>query len=199
MALYQPVLSFLRPLGPPRPAAVRYFLRGLSQSAKPQAEAGVDRNLIASQTASPSYPPPNIKQLPRPKESRASHRTSQPTKIRDYPDRRPSPQHPSTTIPTSTSPSAPLPESECAPNLPYFVTRTPSNQLPIYLLRKRGGNLKQTRVKKIDGNIESLRDDLQQELGLLSKDCVVNSLTRHVVLKGHFKPQIQKFLTERKF
>ncbi|KEQ77371.1 hypothetical protein M436DRAFT_35589, partial [Aureobasidium namibiae CBS 147.97] len=88
---------------------------------------------------------------------------------------------------------------ECAPNLPYFVTRTPSNEFPIYTLRKRGGNMKLTRVKKIDGNIDILRDALQAELKVPEAECVINRLTNHVMIKGWHKPRIEAFLKARNF
>lgn len=56
-----------------------------------------------------------------------------------------------------------------------------------------------TRVKKVDGNPEVLRDELKAMLGVDKKDCVVNPVTGHVMLKGHFKPQIETFLRERMF
>ncbi|GAB7357279.1 hypothetical protein MBLNU459_g8248t1 [Dothideomycetes sp. NU459] len=198
MAIVNPIMPFLRPLGPPRPATIRHFLR-FSSAATPRAAASasasaLDPNLVASQTASPSYPPPSLKSLPRPKESHASHRTSQPTKVRNYPDR----ARPADAKSPSPSPAA-LPESEVAPNLPYYVTRTPSNELPIYHLRKRGGNLRQTRVKKIDGNIDVLRAALQTELAVPEKECVINRVTNHVVIKGWHKPRIETFLKARMF
>ncbi|KAJ9628888.1 54S ribosomal protein img2, mitochondrial [Taxawa tesnikishii (nom. ined.)] len=189
MSLFPPIMPFLRPLGPPKPAALRQLLR-FSQSAKPR--EAVDPNLIASQTASPSYPPPSLRSLPRPKESRASHRTSQPTKLRNYPDRVRKPS-------ATPAPAEPLPESQCAPHLPYFVTRTPSNELPIYHLRKRGGNLRQTRVKKISGSIDALRAELEGVLGVPTKECVINRVTNHVVIKGWHKGTIEEFLMRRKF
>ncbi|CZS97982.1 related to mitochondrial 60s ribosomal protein [Rhynchosporium agropyri] len=84
-----------------------------------------------------------------------------------------------------TAPSAPL--------KPYFVLRTPSNQLPVYQLAKRGGNMKLTRVRKIEGDVNALRNDLQKELGMSDKEVVVNQLTRQVMVKGHMKSQIEKF------
>lgn len=83
--------------------------------------------------------------------------------------------------------------------MPYYVTRTSSNELPIYTLRKRGGNMLLTRVKKIDGDVEALRDELRSTLGLEQKQVVVNALTRHVLLKGHRKPEVERFLRERMF
>lgn len=69
------------------------------------------------------------------------------------------------------------------PSEPYVVHRTGSRQLPIYLDAKRGGNLHQTRIRKIDGDIMRLRDQLQEHLKLESKDVVVNRLTRHIIIK----------------
>ncbi|KAI5304201.1 hypothetical protein KEM56_006748, partial [Ascosphaera pollenicola] len=88
-----------------------------------------------------------------------------------------------------TSPQTGLPLT----NLPYFVRRTASNQLPVYTDTKAGGTLQQTKVQKIEGNVEALRDQLACELGIEpeSGDISVNGLTGHVVVK--------KFLIERGF
>lgn len=56
-----------------------------------------------------------------------------------------------------------------------------------------------TRVKKIDGNVEALRDELKSALGLPGKEVTVNFLTKHVMLKGHRRPEVEKFLRERMF
>ncbi|KAG9748614.1 hypothetical protein KCU73_g7044, partial [Aureobasidium melanogenum] len=151
MSFLQPAMPSLRLLAVPRSVAVRQCLRFSTSTIRSDVYTppSVDPNLVASRTASPSYPPTSLKSIPRPLVSHASHRTSQPTKVRNYPDRQPQKD-----LPVSEAPA--LPESEIAPNLPYFVTRTPSNELPIYTLRKRGGNMRLTRVKKIDGNIDVL-------------------------------------------
>ena len=158
----------------------------------------LDPNLIASRKASPSYPPPSMKSLPRPKNPRASHRSRHAKKERDYPTRHLSHDQPAPKklIP---EPVTPLPTHLCAPNLPYFVTRTPSNELPIYTLRKRGGNLKLTRVKKIDGRVETLRDELKTALKLGEAEASVNPITKHVMLKGHHSRAVEQFLRERMF
>lgn len=67
--------------------------------------------------------------------------------------------------------------------LSYHVHRTASQQLPVYHLAKRGGNLHQTRVRKIEGDIEALRDDLQRALGLKEEQIIINQLTRHIIIK----------------
>src|SRR5277367_5869820 len=89
----------------------------------------------------------------------------------------------STSSSTSSSPSQstasdpdsvpnPIPSSPAATkkpvslSLPYCVNRTPTANLPIYLLAKRGGNLKQTRLRKIEGDINTLRVHLRDALKL---------------------------------
>ena len=79
--------------------------------------------------------------------------------------------------PTETQPSSATPAES------YHVGRTPSNQLPIYLLAKRGGNLQQTRIKKIQGDIAELRKQLRQSLMVDEKDIKINQLTGHIVIK----------------
>lgn len=44
-----------------------------------------------------------------------------------------------------------------------------------------------------------MRKALEQELRVSKEDCVVNSLTRHVVVKGWHKAKIEAFLIARKF
>ncbi|KAF2864189.1 hypothetical protein K470DRAFT_209660 [Piedraia hortae CBS 480.64] len=154
----------------------------------------IDPNLVASKTASPSYPPPS-NSLPRPKESRASHRTSHPRPVRAYPTRQ------QTHEGVQRSKLAPepvdfLPAEHSAPNLPYFVMRTRNGELPIYQQRKRGGNLELTEIKKVDGRVEALKERLWQDLGLKGS---INPVTRHVVLDGHHKQRVLRYLRERRF
>ncbi|KAF8857033.1 hypothetical protein BDZ45DRAFT_691219 [Acephala macrosclerotiorum] len=80
----------------------------------------------------------------------------------------------------------------------YRITRTPSNNYPIYTLSKRGGNMKLTKIRRIEGDANALRRDLVVALGLEEKEVVVNQLTRHVVVKGHKTKEIQQFLEERR-
>ncbi|PLN78956.1 putative mitochondrial large ribosomal subunit L49 [Aspergillus taichungensis] len=89
-------------------------------------------------------------------------------------------------------------------NLPYFIRRTASNQLPVYLVTKAGGTKQQTKIQKTEGDMDALRSDLAQYLGLesggaKSPDVTINRLNGHIVVKGWRKPEIQKFLLERNF
>ncbi|KAL3426248.1 mitochondrial large ribosomal subunit l49 [Phlyctema vagabunda] len=86
-----------------------------------------------------------------------------------------------------------------APVSAYRIARTASKNLPIYLLEKRGGNMKLTKVRKIEGDVSVLRAELQEALGLGEKEVVINQLTKQIIVKGHRKPEIIKFLEERNF
>ncbi|KAJ5792846.1 Phosphopantothenoylcysteine decarboxylase [Penicillium pulvis] len=68
-------------------------------------------------------------------------------------------------------------------NLPYFIRRTGSNQLPT------------------EGDLDALREDLARSLGVdvRSSDVSINRLTGHIIVKGWRKNEILKFLKERNF
>lgn len=69
-------------------------------------------------------------------------------------------------------------------NLPYFVRRTPSNQLPVYLITKAGGTKQQTKIQKTEGDVDALRNDLARSLGVeSSKDVTINRLNGHIIVK----------------
>jgi large subunit ribosomal protein L49 len=70
-------------------------------------------------------------------------------------------------------------------NLPFRIQRTPSNNLAVYELAKRGGNMKLTTIKKIEGDRAAFRAELAKGLGVAEDDkkaVWVNSLTGHVTV-----------------
>ncbi|MCJ1350371.1 MAG: hypothetical protein MMC33_000352 [Icmadophila ericetorum] len=88
------------------------------------------------------------------------------------------------------SPSPILPPSERPPPpsgpqiLNYYVNRTASRQLPVYHLGKGGGgNQHLTRIRKITGDLNQLKEDLRRALGLREDWIWVNGLTQQVVIK----------------
>ena len=96
----------------------------------------------------------------------------------------------------STPTSQPFPQRTSAPRiqadspnvisfppLPYHVHRTASQKLPIYHLAKRGGNLHQTRIRKIEGDVEKLRTEILEALGIKEEHVIINQLTRHIIIK----------------
>ncbi|DAA74351.1 TPA_exp: Uncharacterized protein A8136_3549 [Trichophyton benhamiae CBS 112371] len=99
--------------------------------------------------------------------------------------------------------SAPAGQADSLPltNLPYFIRRTPSNQLPIYLVTKAGGTKQETRLRKTEGDLNALRDDLVKYLGLESKpsEVYINQTNGHITIKGWRKPEVTQFLLDRRF
>ncbi|OQE31018.1 hypothetical protein PENFLA_c002G02972 [Penicillium flavigenum] len=89
-------------------------------------------------------------------------------------------------------------------NLPYFVRRTASNQLPVYVVTKAGGTKQLTKLQKTEGDLDALRNDLASALGVVdgnkpNSDVTLNRLTGHIIVKGWRKPEIVNFLQERRF
>lgn len=79
----------------------------------------------------------------------------------------------------------------------YHVARSRSDNIPVYSDYKRGGNLHQTTVRKITGDLQALRDELKLYLDKQDKDIRVNVLTKHVVVKGHHVPEVIEYLKAR--
>lgn len=116
----------------------------------------------------------------------------------------------SSSPPSSSTPSS-QPQEKNTPlqltNLPYFVRRTPSNQLPVYLETKAGGTKRLTKIQKTEGDLEVLRSDLAKALNLESdesqpkkkSEVTINQLNGHIIVKGWRKDEIQKFLLDRNF
>merc|ERR1711977_748600 len=102
-------------------------------------------------------------------------------------------------VPPTTLNSPQIPESQ--PASPFANDNHPKSInhhifLPISLLWKRGGNKKLTRVRKIEGDVNLLKSDLQAALGVKEGDVTVNQLARQVIVKGHMKPQIEQFFKD---
>lgn len=83
--------------------------------------------------------------------------------------------------------------------LPYFVHRTNTNNLPVYPEAKRGGSLKQTLIRKVEGDANALREDLIEHLNLKPEWVTVNGLTNHIIIKGWKKDNVEKLLKELNF
>ncbi|OQD63543.1 hypothetical protein PENPOL_c009G09843 [Penicillium polonicum] len=103
----------------------------------------------------------------------------------------------------ATSDKKPSPTLQLT-NLPYFVRRTASNQLPVYVVTKAGGTKQLTKLQKTEGDLDALRNDLACALGVVdgnkpNPDVTLNRLTGHIIVKGWRKPEILNFLQERKF
>lgn len=123
-----------------------------------------------------STPTPTPTRSPK---SQSPTRTSRPRSSSSRLSTQPTPPNPHTQNPQNPHAQAPL---------PYAIGRTPSNNLSIYQLSKRGGNLKLTHVKKITGDAHAFRRELSERLGLREGPggVEVNSVTGGVVVKVCF-------------
>ncbi|KAI1344395.1 mitochondrial large subunit ribosomal protein-domain-containing protein [Xylariaceae sp. FL0016] len=102
-----------------------------------------------------------------------------------------------TTDPTASTEPATVPpplEPSSQAQLPYFVGRNNLNNLAVYHKKKRGGNLKITTLKKGEGNLQSLKQDIRDALELPDRDISVNSTTRAIIIKGHKRNELLSFL-----
>ncbi|KAI8948727.1 mitochondrial large subunit ribosomal protein-domain-containing protein [Xylaria longipes] len=91
------------------------------------------------------------------------------------------------TIPTPAEPIAPR-------QLPYFVGRNNFNNLSVYQRKKRGGNYKVTILKNGEGDLHALKQDVKDALQLPDGDISVNSVTRHIMIRGHKRDEVMAFL-----
>ena len=93
----------------------------------------------------------------------------------------------------------PLVQEISIPPPKHHVSRSINKNLPIYTDYKRGGNLHLTTIRKITGDLSALRDELRVFLNKKNEDVKINSLTSHVIVKGHHTSQIAEFLQARGF
>lgn len=54
-----------------------------------------------------------------------------------------------------------------------------------------------TTVRKITGDLSALRDELRVFLNKKNEDVKINTLTGHVIVKGHHNVEIAEFLKAR--
>ncbi|KAM0747217.1 hypothetical protein T439DRAFT_383366 [Meredithblackwellia eburnea MCA 4105] len=113
--------------------------------------------------------------------------------IRPFPSASTSPAFSGLKRPQSTT--TPTPEQE--PGLPpYYINRTSSNFLPVYLDLKSGGSRQETLIRKIDGDLDALKRDLEKAFPL--SDPFTKPQSRQVVLRGDWVTQVKEWL-ETKF
>ncbi|KAI0096284.1 mitochondrial large subunit ribosomal protein-domain-containing protein [Nemania sp. FL0031] len=102
-----------------------------------------------------------------------------------------------TTTADATTPdfaAAPTPpEPNAQKQLPYFVHRNNLSNLSIYQKSKRGGNYKVTVVKNGEGDLIALKQDIKDALQLSNEEISINSVTKHIMIKGHKRDQVKNF------
>jgi large subunit ribosomal protein L49 len=65
----------------------------------------------------------------------------------------------------------------------YHVSKSHSQNYPVYSEFKRGGNLHLTTVRRITGDLSALRDELRVFLNKKDGEVKINQLTSHVIVK----------------
>ncbi|EOA89919.1 hypothetical protein ACJQWK_02880 [Exserohilum turcicum] len=223
MPRLQSLAPLLRPLAAPRVVASRPHFRfstarpwhaeqsppnaSSKQPLSPQAaQRAADLAAAESLTEADSAQPPEDKPVLPSKHPRADNKPTSPKKANGVAPPPPwaAPKGTANTTKALKQKAPKKPKTPRAPetSLPppkYTVSRSTNKNLPIYTDYKRGGNLHQTLVRKITGDVMALRDELRVFLNKKDEDVIINSLTRHIVVKGHHANEITQFLVARGF
>lgn len=91
--------------------------------------------------------------------------------------------------PKENYPSGWIPPKEEAKNLPYFIARTKNHEVPIYLNITYRGMRKITKVKKIEGDIWLLNEEIKDYLKEKNNRYVetrVHEVGRFIETKGDY-------------
>ncbi|KAJ1830386.1 mitochondrial 54S ribosomal protein img2 [Coemansia sp. RSA 2711] len=96
----------------------------------------------------------------------------------------------------ASEPAAALTASKSV-EYPYFICRTRFQSLPVYTDYRNGRTLKQTVVRRIDGDIDALRTDIAAALNL--DTVATRGVSRQLVIKGDHALEVRRWLTEKGF
>lgn len=79
----------------------------------------------------------------------------------------------------------------------YFVERSQTGNLPVYSEFKANGSKFVTEIRKIQGNIIQLRNDLQEQLPYIPKDCwTVRPQSKKIIIKGDALKDVRDILSK---
>lgn len=96
-------------------------------------------------------------------------------------------------------------QTEEALKLPYFISRTKNHQQPVYLRIKIVRQVRDTVVKKIEGDIWQLQEDLKKYLTSKSKRyvvniaCCVDEMGGKLTFRGDHVNHIKNWMNEKGF
>ncbi|KAJ1895429.1 mitochondrial 54S ribosomal protein img2 [Coemansia sp. IMI 209127] len=80
---------------------------------------------------------------------------------------------------------------------PYFVNRTRFQSLPVYVDIRNGKTRKLTLIRRIEGDIQALRDELSSSLD--DSSVQIKSISGQLVIKGDRASEIREWLTKKGF
>ena len=82
--------------------------------------------------------------------------------------------------------------------LPYFISRTENNNLPVYQEYKEGGNKLQVRIRRVEGDLQFLKNQIEEAFQMKG-GVRINPLAGHVIVKGRRRDEIVRFLSDLRF
>jgi large subunit ribosomal protein L49 len=84
--------------------------------------------------------------------------------------------------------------------LTYHVSRTHSNNLPVYNQTRGGGTQKLTQIRKVSGDQQKLKTDIAEALSLNVSNVFVKAPANDVWIKGGFyRTDVASFLRSKGF
>ena len=96
------------------------------------------------------------------------------------------------------SPSGWVPRADPSPQLPFDITRTRTNNIPVYIDIKGGGSKIVTTIRKVRGDLKELEKCVRSRLGD-DFHYQINELTSQLHIKGNHKDPIVRLLKELGF
>ncbi|AJQ33140.1 CDN_1a_G0006210.mRNA.1.CDS.1 [Saccharomyces cerevisiae] len=80
----------------------------------------------------------------------------------------------------------------------YYVERSRTGNLPVYSAYKNGGNKTITEIRKIEGDVIQLRNDLQEQLPFIpKKSWSVVMQSKKIIIKGNAVEAVKRVLTKK--
>ncbi|XP_077402696.1 large ribosomal subunit protein mL49 [Vanacampus margaritifer] len=99
------------------------------------------------------------------------------------------------------TPSGWMPPAESPPSLPYMIRRSRMHNIPVYT-DVTHGNRRMTLVRKVEGDIWALDNDVKQYLKDMTGKQMptqVNEVTMTLRVKGNFEKELKEWLTSKGF
>ncbi|CAI4056805.1 mitochondrial 54S ribosomal protein mL49 SKDI_03G1300 [Saccharomyces kudriavzevii IFO 1802] len=80
----------------------------------------------------------------------------------------------------------------------YHVERSSTGNLPVYSAYRNGGNKTITEIRKIQGDIIQLRNDLQEHLHFIPKESwSIVMQSKKIIIKGNAVEAVKRILTKK--
>lgn len=98
----------------------------------------------------------------------------------------------------SKSPSGWVPRADPAPELPFDIERSKTNNIPVYVKYSHGRIRQITTVRKVRGDIKELEKCVRERLGN-DNHYQINELTNQLHIKGNHRDKVIRLLKELGF